>query len=77
MMTIVIIEVQPHVISWRNSGSALAKRVERGEVGGCHPEGDSAWQLLQLAIDPLHMTSLIIINNPAAILEELAYYYYS
>ena len=32
-------------------GSALAERVEEGEVGGCHPEGDSAWQLLQLAVE--------------------------
>ena len=31
-------------------GSALAERVGRGEVGGCHSEGDSAWRLLQLAI---------------------------
>ena len=23
----------------------------KGEVGGCHPEGDSAWQLLQLAVE--------------------------
>ena len=23
----------------------------RGEVGGCHPEGDSAWRLLQLAVE--------------------------
>ena len=22
-----------------------------GEVSGCHPEGDSAWQLLQLAVE--------------------------
>ena len=26
-------------------GSALAERVGRGKVSGCHPEGDSAWQL--------------------------------
>ena len=32
-------------------GSALAERVGRGEVGGCHPEGDSAWRLLQLAVE--------------------------
>ena len=32
-------------------GSVLAKRVGQGEVGGCHPEGDSAWPLLQLAVD--------------------------
>ena len=27
-------------------GSALAERVGRGEVGGCHPKGNSAWWLL-------------------------------
>ena len=32
-------------------GPALAERVGRGEVGGCHPEGDSAWRLLQLAVE--------------------------
>ena len=32
-------------------GSMLAERVGEGEVGGCHPEGDSAWQLLQLAVE--------------------------
>ena len=26
-------------------GSVLAERVGRGEVGGCHPLGDSAWGL--------------------------------
>ena len=30
--------------------SALAERVGRGEVGGCHLKGDSAWWLLQLAV---------------------------
>ena len=25
----------------------LPERVGRGEGGGCHPEGDSEWQLLQ------------------------------
>ena len=33
------------------SGSVLAERVGQGEVGGCHPLGDSAWQLLQLAVE--------------------------
>ena len=32
-------------------GSELAERMGRGEVGGCHPEGDSAWRLLQLAVE--------------------------
>ena len=32
-------------------GSVLAERVGRGEVGGCHPEGDSACRLLQLAVE--------------------------
>ena len=31
-------------------GSALAGRVGQREVGGCTPLGDSAWQLLQLAM---------------------------
>ena len=31
-------------------GFALAERVGREEVGGCHPEGDSAWWLLHLAV---------------------------
>ena len=29
--------------------TALAERVGQGEVGGCHPEGESAYQLLLLA----------------------------
>ena len=33
------------------TGSALAERVGQGEVGGCHPEGDSAWWLLRLAVE--------------------------
>ena len=32
-------------------GSALAERVGQGGVGGCHLEGDSAWCLLQLAVE--------------------------
>ena len=32
-------------------GSVLAERVGQGEVGGCTPLGDSAWQLLQLAVE--------------------------
>ena len=32
-------------------GSAVAERVGQGEVGGCTPLGDSAWRLLQLAIE--------------------------
>ena len=32
-------------------GSALAERVGQGEVGGCTPLGDSAWRLLQLAVE--------------------------
>ena len=32
-------------------GSALAERVGRGEVGGCHLEGDSAWRLWQVAVE--------------------------
>ena len=30
-------------------GSALAERVGQGEVGGCHPEGDSAWYMVAVA----------------------------
>ena len=33
------------------TGSALAERVGQGKVG-CTPLGDSAWQLLQLAVAP-------------------------
>ena len=32
-------------------GSALAERVGQGEVGGCTALADSAWWLLQLAIE--------------------------
>ena len=32
-------------------GSALTERVRRWEVGGWHPEGDSAWRLLQLVVE--------------------------
>ena len=32
-------------------GFALAERVGQGEVGGCTPLGDSAWRLLQLAVE--------------------------
>ena len=32
-------------------GSVLAERVGQGEVGGCTPLGDSAWRLLQLAVE--------------------------
>ena len=32
-------------------GSALAERVRQGEVGGCTALANSAWQLLQLAIE--------------------------
>ena len=32
-------------------GSALAERVGQGEVGGCTTLGDSAWWLLQLAVE--------------------------
>ena len=49
MMTIVI-EIWLHVLNWHNPFCALAERMGRGEVGGCHPDGDSAWHLLQLAI---------------------------
>ena len=56
MTTISIIKIRPHVISrhnpfWRYVGSALAERVRQGEVGGCYSLGDSAWQLLQLAVE--------------------------
>ena len=34
-----------------NIGSALAERVGQGEVGGCTPLADSAWRLLQLAVE--------------------------
>ena len=32
-------------------GSAPAQRVGQGEVGGCTSLGDSAWRLLQLAVE--------------------------
>ena len=32
-------------------GSALAERVGQGEVGGCTALADSAWRLLQLAVE--------------------------
>ena len=32
-------------------GSALAERVEQGEVGGCTALADSAWQQLQLPVE--------------------------
>ena len=32
-------------------GSVLAERVGQGEVGGCTALADSAWRLLQLAIE--------------------------
>ena len=32
-------------------GSELAERVGQGEAVGCTPLGDSAWRLLQLAIE--------------------------
>ena len=32
-------------------GSALAERVGQGEVGGCTALADSAWRLLQLALE--------------------------
>ena len=32
-------------------GSTLAERVGQGEVGGCTPLADSAWWLLQLAVN--------------------------
>ena len=32
-------------------GSALAEKVGQEEVGGCTPLGDSAWRLLQLAVE--------------------------
>ena len=55
MTTIVIIEIWSHVISWAQSvlkiGSAVAERAGQGEVGGCHLEGDSTCQLLQLAVE--------------------------
>ena len=53
MMNIVI-EIRPRyqlVQSVLKIGSALAERVEQGEVGGCTALGDSAWRLLQLAIE--------------------------
>ena len=34
-------------------GSGLAERVGQGEVGGCTPLADSAWWLLQLAVEKL------------------------
>ena len=32
-------------------GSVLAERVGQGEMGGCPPLADSAWGLLQLAVE--------------------------
>ena len=48
MITIVIIEVRPHVIVL---GYVLAEKVGQREVGGCTALGDSAWWLLQLATE--------------------------
>ena len=39
-------------IRFEDIGSTLAEiRVGQGEVGGCTPLGDSAWRLLQLAVE--------------------------
>ena len=35
-------------------GSALAEMMGQGEVGWCTPLGDSAWRLLQLAVERLY-----------------------
>ena len=56
MTAIAVIEIWPH-ISYQlpqfvlKIGFALAERVRLEEVGGCHPLGDSAWRLLQLAVE--------------------------
>ena len=53
-MTIVIIEIWPRyqlAQSVLKIGSALAERVGQGEVGGSTALADSAWRLLQLAIE--------------------------
>ena len=38
-------------IRFMKIGSVLAERVGQREVGGCHPPSDSAWRLLQLAVE--------------------------
>ena len=61
--TIVVIEIRPHyqlAQSVLKIGSALTEKVGQGEVGGCTTLGDSAWRLLQLAI-----------NNAWSVLESL------
>ena len=54
MTTIVVIEIRLHVISWCNPFEdrfCVSRRVGQGEVGGCTTLGDTAWRLLQLAIE--------------------------
>ena len=56
MTTIVVIKIRLHacyqlVQSVLKIGSALAERVRQGEVGGSTALADSAWRLLQLAIE--------------------------
>ena len=55
MTTIVVIQIWPHVISLGairlKMCYVLAERVGQREVGGCDPPGDSAWWLLQLAVE--------------------------
>ena len=54
-----VIRLWSHVISCHNTFSKNASRegekreVGQGEVGGCHPPGESTWQLLWLAVEAL------------------------
>ena len=56
-------------------GSALAERVEQGEVGGATTVADHAWRLLQLAIEkarsaldsPLFLVQTGIENGPSTL----------
>ena len=53
-------------------GSVLADRVGQGEVGGCTALGDSAWRLLQLAMDGPFFCFLVqtsVENGPFALQE--------
>ena len=57
MPYIVIIKICYQLVqSALKIGSALAKRVGQEEMGGCHPLGDSAWQLLQLGVEKPWLT---------------------
>ena len=45
-------------------GSALVEKVGQGEVSGCTPLDDSAWQLLQLAVKKLWSVPASLVSQP-------------